>query len=506
MKRIYKPFILLLALVIFVFSLPLSASAEEAPRFGRQVLSGMPGADELVSAYDELKEGCEELLEEFSISAKVTENGIATAMAAFINDYPEYFWVSGGYTVEENTGDDYIDKIKPEYSFKRSKIAAASSALDSMAEKLLEGISGKSDYDKALIIHDRLAERITYKNTDNDQTAYGAIVEGEAVCAGYARAYHYLLNKAGITAWSVAGKSINPTTNTSENHRWNMVKLDGHWYYADVTWDDQPGVTYHNYFLRPYSYFKLTHFLGEFVGYLPEDDGPAIDYFKKNNLIFKNVDTDRLVSLLKKSNNTANIYIDGDVNTFIHNLGGKMETIVKALGAKGGASYTYSTLSLGNEVFLTVIIEQKNHKHSLKKVSGTPATCYQTGIKDYYKCSCGRAFADKDGKTELSDSSSLVLDKIDHTSSDEWRSNLTAHWKYCTVCDADIEGSTSLHTDEDENLVCDICGIESEEPFVQNEGGGTEEDKQKKFPYTPVIIGAVIGIAVISLLIKIFKR
>ena len=60
--------------------------------------------------------------------------------------------------------------IEPEYLFHRSKTAAAKSALESMAEKMLEGLDGKSDYDKALIIHDRLAERVVYKRTDNERS------------------------------------------------------------------------------------------------------------------------------------------------------------------------------------------------------------------------------------------------------------------------------------------------------------------------------------------------
>lgn len=61
-------------------------------------------------------------------------------------------------------------------------------------------------------------------------TAYGALVEGDAVCQGYALAYKLLLDKCGIDSVLV--------TSNEMGHAWNLVKLDGSWYHVDVTWDD----------------------------------------------------------------------------------------------------------------------------------------------------------------------------------------------------------------------------------------------------------------------------
>ena len=385
MKKFSKITVIILSLIFFVLSLPVSASAENDNRFGRQILSGMSNSSSLLTVYDELKVGFENVVDSVSLSANIDPDELNTVVNALTNDYPEFFWITGGYSYSQNAA-EHVTAVVPEYHFQRSKIASAKDALDSMACRLIEGLEGKSDYEKALILYDRLAERVVYVNTENDQTAYGAIVEGEAVCAGYARAYHYLLQKVGIQAWSIEGESINPATNTKEGHRWNLVKLDGKWYYSDVTWDDQPNQVYHNYFNRTLSYFKLTHFSGEFAQYLPDDNGTSLDYFGKNDLVFTKVDTNRLVDLLKKSDNNANFYVDGDVNAFMSILENKMSTIVTALGAKAGASYTYSSSRLGNEVFLNVIIEQKGHTHSLKKVEKIAPSCYQTGVKEYYKC------------------------------------------------------------------------------------------------------------------------
>lgn len=503
MKAFRKIIILLLCTLIFTLSIPFSAVAEEKEsRFGREILSGMDNSAALVSCYDEIKEGCENLNSKITLSKDITLEELRTIIVAFTNDFPEIFWFTGGYSYSQAEDSDYISFIEPEYLFHRSKTAAAKASLEAMSEKLIEGLENKSDYEKALVIHDRLAKRVVYTQTDKDQTAYGAIVEGQAVCAGYARAYHYLLNKVGITAWSIQGESISPTSGDWESHRWNMAKLDGKWYYTDVTWDDQESTLYHTYFNRPYSYFSETHFPTKFGEYLPMEDNTSLDYFKKNNLIFTSVDTDRIIKLLKKSDNLINLYVDGNVDTFIKNLGNKMATIVRGLGAQGGASYTYTTVKLGNEVFLQVVIEPAGHTHSLKKVSGSPATCYQTGTADYYKCSCGKMFADSKGKQKISINEIAAVDKLPHTEADSWQFDEKAHWKNCSVCGADIDTTSALHIDDNEDKKCDVCSAEiKEEPQAKVE----KTDTYTSFP--PYIIGiAAAAILILFIILKVKRR
>ena len=61
-------------------------------------------------------------------------------------------------------------------------------------------------------------------------TSYGAFVNHNAVCQGYALAFKVLMDRAGIPCCYVSSDAI--------NHAWNMVRLDGNWYHVDVTWDD----------------------------------------------------------------------------------------------------------------------------------------------------------------------------------------------------------------------------------------------------------------------------
>lgn len=122
-----------------------------------------------------------------------------------------------------------------------------------------------TDMDKALILHDYLVEHVTY-NWEVDvalrkgesmqevekrtgvriYTAYGALVEEDAVCQGYALAYKLLLDQCGVNCKVVSSDLM--------NHVWNLVEIDGAWYHVDATWDDPvpdlPGYCGHSNFLR----------------------------------------------------------------------------------------------------------------------------------------------------------------------------------------------------------------------------------------------------------------
>lgn len=76
---------------------------------------------------------------------------------------------------------------------------------------------------------------VSYGYTSNDQTVYGALCEGKAVCAGYADAYMLLMNKLGVKTRLIEG------TANGGAHAWNVSYIDGQCVYTDCTWDDNGG-------------------------------------------------------------------------------------------------------------------------------------------------------------------------------------------------------------------------------------------------------------------------
>ncbi len=102
------------------------------------------------------------------------------------------------------------------------------------------------NYDKIKVFHDNIVNSTEYDvdNTNKTYTAYDLLTTGKAICGGYSDIMAIYLNTLGIQNYKI----------TSDNHVWNLVKLDDVWYHLDMTWDDpvaSDGNQYllHNFFL-----------------------------------------------------------------------------------------------------------------------------------------------------------------------------------------------------------------------------------------------------------------
>lgn len=102
-----------------------------------------------------------------------------------------------------------------------------------------------SDVEKITALHDWMCLNVDYGVSPRSQTAYGAIVEGTAVCTGYADGLAYLANLVGLDAVSTYSDGV--------DHAWILVTLDGNRYFCDCTWDDgknaKMGLIRHEYML-----------------------------------------------------------------------------------------------------------------------------------------------------------------------------------------------------------------------------------------------------------------
>lgn len=106
---------------------------------------------------------------------------------------------------------------------------------------------GDSDFAKILKIHDWIVKNVSYgMSTLYYDFGVGALANRKAVCAGYAQCYQFLLSQVGIDSVYIAANT------KKEPHAWNLVKLDGHWFHVDCTWDRGLGVNpnvKHTYFM-----------------------------------------------------------------------------------------------------------------------------------------------------------------------------------------------------------------------------------------------------------------
>lgn len=158
-------------------------------------------------------------------------------------------------------------------------------------KKALNAIgSVKNEQELARRIHDYLIRNCTYITGEDrvySSTAYGCLVEGEANCEGYAKAFGLLAAKVGLQSALITGR-----TDKGENHAWNQVNIDGKWYNIDVTWDDTDvsGDIRKNYFLCSDEEFGITHFAdGEyFDAFKCEDDSK--NYYVSNDLMINSLE------------------------------------------------------------------------------------------------------------------------------------------------------------------------------------------------------------------------
>lgn len=151
------------------------------------------------------------------------------------------FTVGGGNLLAENRSDGikYSDgEYKGYYSGsggygdRRDRYQEATKKLDEVIKSL--NLDGKSDYDKFKAVTNWIVSNVRYD--DDNETKYqhdltGAVLDGLAVCDGYAGTFYYMANAVGLNALFEDG-----ITNSNRiRHAWNLVEIDGTYYYVDPT-------------------------------------------------------------------------------------------------------------------------------------------------------------------------------------------------------------------------------------------------------------------------------
>ena len=204
-------------------------------------------------AYDSLTDDCaKELYKELAdsidpsraptvtVSGLLDEFQITQALQAYKNDHPETFWLTNEskYYVKDNS-----TTVEFEYSMAPSEILTAKDKFENKIDNILHDLPEGNDFEKEEYINNCIIDNCKYDDAaaetneikGNENDAYGALVDGNAVCEGYSRAFQLLCNKANIDCVMVSG------TVDNTNHAWNCVKIGGEWYQIDVTWNDTDG-------------------------------------------------------------------------------------------------------------------------------------------------------------------------------------------------------------------------------------------------------------------------
>lgn len=221
-------------------------------------------------------------------------------------DYPEYFWLNGGYSIQTRYNVNSITlKYKVatydywQYVFNKKEYI---DAVNSKAEEIAaEAIKFDTTYERVKYVHDYLVKNAVYDyvaleennksvqkaSSQKSHTVYGCLVDQLSVCDGYAKSFQMIMNLLGIEAEFVIGDAGGP-------HGWNYIRLDGEDYWMDVTWDDAnlrdesgnlmypDGVEY-AYFCITSDELGVTHTPSTDYFMIPECDSTEYSFFYKED-------------------------------------------------------------------------------------------------------------------------------------------------------------------------------------------------------------------------------
>lgn len=234
-----------------------------------------PGAVDLMSdtqaqLYKLIEDSLESNAESIDVSSfqLSSEKGSAerqllrTIYTQVINDHPELFYYHSTYGF--NSSNKVITKVNPVIIEEITDLDQAKSKFETAVQRALAQVNDQmTDVEKLLVLHDYLVLNCKYNfgvhsgqgaPTQLVYRSYGALVNGDAVCNGYALAYKVLLNRLGIPNMSEGSSAM--------NHAWNLLQLHGEWYHMDVTWDDlraEGGCRHGNFLLSDAKFQETGH-------------------------------------------------------------------------------------------------------------------------------------------------------------------------------------------------------------------------------------------------------
>lgn len=351
------------------------------------------------------------------------------------------------YLIQENeihstASTDYT--VNPVFTFKDNgnvetvKIAYSSMWTFDFIKKVIAGYDdamsrihqNDSEFAKALKLHDWIVQNVAYGDRySTGGYAANAFANRKAVCEGYAYAYQFLLSQVGVESIYVGAKT------PSEQHAWNLVKIEGHYFHVDCTWNvGTVGQTTgkHKYFLLNDEEFN--------------EDGRHGDYWKESDKYPKN----NLCSIENK------FYMDN--NTGITSDEEIAQNPIK-IKHKFDSSATYNTSA--TEHWRTCVAGVEVHE----KHDGDPCSvCHYES-----KVECNHQWVDKHDQTKHWQECELCHEKkneTNHTPTATWSKDETSHWHECSECadvklDEDKHSWTQQHDETYHWKKCSICGYET---------------------------------------------
>lgn len=270
----------------------------------------LPGEEQIV--YKEILQSLlffEEETEVSTLEPKIIDKVFNCVMM----DHPEIFYING-YKYTEYSRDDVVEKIvvTGKYLYDEEEKNRRQELIEKEAEQILANVPDTEDeYQKVKYIYDTLVQQTEYDiQSEDNQNICSVFLQKKSVCQGYAKAMQYLLQKLNMESVLVLG-----TVTTGEGHAWNLVSVNGEWYYLDATWGDafylygdstdaipnlKEEMINYDYLLVTTEQLKQTHSVEETVP-LPYCTSMTDNYYVRESLYFDSFDEERMHRIFDKA-------------------------------------------------------------------------------------------------------------------------------------------------------------------------------------------------------------
>lgn len=152
-------------------------------------------------------------------------------------DHPELFWVTG-FSYRCHPEASNVTLI-PNYLMDKQKIRTHQQAMAARIAKLVRPVQGQDGWAQEQYIHDFICQNVRYDKLKKPYSheILGPLGQGVSVCEGIAKAVKALCDALGI--WCIIAISDNnPEKGIQYRHTWNVLRLGGHYYHLDATFDN----------------------------------------------------------------------------------------------------------------------------------------------------------------------------------------------------------------------------------------------------------------------------
>lgn len=229
------------------------------------------------------------------------------AFYAVLADHPELFWLDSGVEIETSVLSGTVVSYRVQTVLEPEQREETREKLEQTADACIASIDPSfSDYGKIKAVYEYLINTTDYAGgAPDDQCVQSALLSHASVCAGYAKAFQYILHRMGFFCTYVTG-----SIEGGGEHAWNIVRIDGNYYHVDVTWGDPVFATEMDggsFFAIEYNYLCCTdeeiaptHRVSDDMAF-PECTDDYYNYYRLNGMYYETWDPDRVYNALMES-------------------------------------------------------------------------------------------------------------------------------------------------------------------------------------------------------------